>query len=269
MDMHPQIDNGIPVITGINASDARRPVKEFSEYKKGQKIYVRPGQEGARYVGQILVVTRNTEDRVYFLNETGKEMSLHKKFVESAEEREQELSLVNEMIQQFHIKPGDIFATPAEAHKVMTEVVGWDTATAFDPCGLPAEEMRNADGTLRDGLTIDWQDLYYCNPPFSQTERWLQKAARETNAGRSGVVLISAEFYFTPRKNVVFEDMARLCNVRMIRWNHNSNMTRKLEKNIKKKKLVLNILCMPLPRPTYPDNIGLNCYTIQVLPVLL
>jgi hypothetical protein len=52
MDMHPQIDNGIPVITGINASaDARRPVKEYSDYKKGQKIYVRPGQEGARYVG--------------------------------------------------------------------------------------------------------------------------------------------------------------------------------------------------------------------------
>ena len=69
-----------------------------------------------------------------------------------------------EALKQFDLRENDIFQTPQIAHQIMTEACGWDTAKAFDPCSLPQQIARNADGSLVDGRNIEWESPFYCNP---------------------------------------------------------------------------------------------------------
>ena len=42
----------------------------------------------------------------------------------------------------------------------------------FDPCPL------NSNPEI-DGLKIEWKNKTYCNPPYSQTTKWVLKAIEE------------------------------------------------------------------------------------------
>jgi phage N-6-adenine-methyltransferase len=52
----------------------------------------------------------------------------------------------------------------------------------LDPCGHSSKNTRANDTIVwpeRDGLREEWGPLVYCNPPFSNIELWVEKAARE------------------------------------------------------------------------------------------
>ena len=54
----------------------------------------------------------------------------------------------------------------------------------FDPCPVDPDY---------DGLTIDWKERNFCNPPFHETERWIRKLLLEREKGRRTVLLISCQ----------------------------------------------------------------------------
>ena len=43
-----------------------------------------------------------------------------------------------------------------------------------------------------DGLTTDWGSSTFCNPPYSQTGKWIAKASAEALKGNTVVMLINA-----------------------------------------------------------------------------
>jgi len=55
---------------------------------------------------------------------------------------------------------------------------GW-----FDPC--PYDDNPN-----EDGLSIDWKDKTYVNPPYSKPLPWIQKAIEENKKGKLIVMLL-------------------------------------------------------------------------------
>jgi len=58
---------------------------------------------------------------------------------------------------------------------------GW-----FDPCPFnPNPEV--------DGLTIDWKDKTYVNPPYSRPLPWVEKAIEENKKGKTIVMLLKVD----------------------------------------------------------------------------
>ncbi len=43
-----------------------------------------------------------------------------------------------------------------------------------------------------DGLTCEWDELNYCNPPFDVCQKWVKKAFLEWHKGKTTVLLIPA-----------------------------------------------------------------------------
>ena len=54
----------------------------------------------------------------------------------------------------------------------------------YDPCDLWDGELR------QDGLMSDWGEVTFCNPPYSEIAKWVEKAHREWQKGRTVVLLI-------------------------------------------------------------------------------
>lgn len=73
---------------------------------------------------------------------------------------------------------GDSYATPKWLFDVFE---GW-----FDPCPL------NVNPNF-DGLTIDWKDRTYVNPPYSKPHLWVDKAINEMKKGKLIVMLLRAD----------------------------------------------------------------------------
>ena len=65
----------------------------------------------------------------------------------------------------------------------------------FDPC-LSNYKKRtffdepDENETDINGLLIDWGTSTFCNPPYSEIERWVKKAYREAQKGKTIVLLI-------------------------------------------------------------------------------
>ncbi len=53
----------------------------------------------------------------------------------------------------------------------------------FDPCPL------NPNPTI-DGLTLDWKEYTFLNPPYSSPSKWIYKAIEENKKGKTIVILI-------------------------------------------------------------------------------
>jgi len=53
----------------------------------------------------------------------------------------------------------------------------------FDPCPL----NKNPDF---DGLTIEWKNKTYCNPPYSNPLPWIEKAINENKKNKTIVMLL-------------------------------------------------------------------------------
>jgi len=44
-----------------------------------------------------------------------------------------------------------------------------------------------------DGLTTDWMNRWFCNPPYSNIEDWIAQAGAQAAAGRTGVMLVRSD----------------------------------------------------------------------------
>jgi hypothetical protein len=53
----------------------------------------------------------------------------------------------------------------------------------FDPCPLNPDPQA-------DGLSIDWEDRTYVNPPYSKPLPWVRKALEENKKGKLIVMLL-------------------------------------------------------------------------------
>lgn len=76
----------------------------------------------------------------------------------------------------------DKWATPPEVYNPLNEEFHFN----FDPCPITWEEGD------ADGLTIPWGSSTFCNPPYSQVAKWIEKASIERSNGNLVVMLINA-----------------------------------------------------------------------------
>ena len=78
-------------------------------------------------------------------------------------------------LNKIQVKPSDNRATPKW---IMDMFEDW-----FDPCPLnPNPEI--------DGLTLEWPDKIFLNPPYSSPSKWIFKAIEENKKGKRVVILI-------------------------------------------------------------------------------
>lgn len=73
---------------------------------------------------------------------------------------------------------GDTYSTPSWIFDIFD---GW-----FDPCPLNKNPVF-------DGLTIDWGERTYVNPPYSEPLKWVEKAIQEKEKGKLIVMLLRAD----------------------------------------------------------------------------
>lgn len=76
----------------------------------------------------------------------------------------------------------DLFRTPDYVHSALGPF-------DLDPCAGEFTKIarRNLwDGRGEDGLSVDWGDFVWCNPPFSQKEAWIEKMKQWQN----GILLL-------------------------------------------------------------------------------
>lgn len=79
--------------------------------------------------------------------------------------------------QVFLSKETDDWATPKYIYEqAMREGM-------YDPCPLCS---------LIDGLTMDWGDKNFVNPPYSQLKRWIEKSIEQHKKGKKVLLLIPA-----------------------------------------------------------------------------
>lgn len=56
----------------------------------------------------------------------------------------------------------------------------------YDPCPIT---WKKGDP---DGLLVEWGTSTFCNPPYSNTAKWIEKAFDESKKGKTIVMLINA-----------------------------------------------------------------------------
>lgn len=76
----------------------------------------------------------------------------------------------------------DKWITPPEIKDPLYEEFG----LSFDPCPIDWKEGDT------DGLSIDWVDGTFVNPPYSNTAKWIKKASEEHKKNKTVVMLINA-----------------------------------------------------------------------------
>lgn len=80
-------------------------------------------------------------------------------------------------------KSTDKWQTPAKLLSELEEEFHFD----FDPCPIDWSPE-----THPDGLSIDWGESNFVNPPYSQTSKWIKKSYEQSREGRTCVMLINA-----------------------------------------------------------------------------
>jgi site-specific DNA-methyltransferase (adenine-specific) len=76
----------------------------------------------------------------------------------------------------------DKWMTPPEVYNPLNEEFKFD----YDPCPI---EWETGDA---DGLLTEWGTSTFCNPPYSETAKWIKKASDESKKGKLVVMLINA-----------------------------------------------------------------------------
>lgn len=61
----------------------------------------------------------------------------------------------------------------------------------FDPCKLGQHELIEKNPDKYDGLKIEWGDVNYVNPPYSEIKKWIEKAIQELKKGKKSVFLVT------------------------------------------------------------------------------
>jgi phage N-6-adenine-methyltransferase len=76
----------------------------------------------------------------------------------------------------------DKWGTPKDVYDKLNEEFKFD----FDPCPV---DWKDGDD---DGLTIEWGESNFVNPPYSQVSKWIEKGYKEWKKGKNVVMLINA-----------------------------------------------------------------------------
>ena len=76
----------------------------------------------------------------------------------------------------------DKWQTPPEVYDPLNDEFQFN----YDPCPI---DWKEGDA---DGLAADWGTRTFCNPPYSQTAKWIRKAHDEWRKGKTIVMLINA-----------------------------------------------------------------------------
>lgn len=75
----------------------------------------------------------------------------------------------------------DKWATPSEVYDPLHDEFVFN----YDPCPI---EWKEGDA---DGLLTEWGTSTFCNPPYSNTAKWIEKAYLEWKKGKTVVMLIN------------------------------------------------------------------------------
>jgi site-specific DNA-methyltransferase (adenine-specific) len=75
----------------------------------------------------------------------------------------------------------DKWGTPVDLYNKLNSEFEFN----FDPCPI------DWDGGV-SGLDIEWGTSTFCNPPYSSTAKWIEKAYIESQKGKNVVMLINA-----------------------------------------------------------------------------
>lgn len=62
----------------------------------------------------------------------------------------------------------------------------------FDPCPLNENFDRNDQNSM-NGLAGDWKNKTFVNPPYSRPREWVRKAVRESQKGKTIVLLLRVD----------------------------------------------------------------------------
>ena len=83
-----------------------------------------------------------------------------------------------------NLESSDNWATPKEFYSKLNSEFNFD----FDPCPLNLNEITPEN----DGLSIDWKQSNYINPPYSRElkEAFVKKAIQESKKGKLCVMLL-------------------------------------------------------------------------------
>jgi site-specific DNA-methyltransferase (adenine-specific) len=76
----------------------------------------------------------------------------------------------------------DKWATPKALYDAWNEEFKFN----YDPCPITWKEGD------ADGLDVEWGTSTFCNPPYSDTAKWIEKAHIEWKKGKQVVMLINA-----------------------------------------------------------------------------
>jgi site-specific DNA-methyltransferase (adenine-specific) len=76
----------------------------------------------------------------------------------------------------------DKWGTPKELYDKLNTEFKFN----HDPCPITWKEGDP------DGLTTEWGTSTFCNPPYSNTSKWIEKAYNESLKGKTVVMLINA-----------------------------------------------------------------------------
>jgi hypothetical protein len=68
----------------------------------------------------------------------------------------------------------------------------------LDPCGyrlngelvVPCANKTYTQQDSQDGLTLPWEGSVYCNPPFTQNQKWIQRCLNHHNTTGSDVIVL-------------------------------------------------------------------------------
>ncbi len=78
----------------------------------------------------------------------------------------------------------DVHLTPDRVWDMIRENFGYLEEEFFDPC--PVDPKFN-------GLELDWYELNYINPPYSDLPLWVDKAIKLTKKGCVSIMLLPAK----------------------------------------------------------------------------
>ena len=82
----------------------------------------------------------------------------------------------------------DIWATPNDFFNSLNAEFNF----TLDPCALPENaKCKKFYTPEQNGLNQDWSgEIVFCNPPYSEVSKWVEKAYKEAKRGAKTVMLI-------------------------------------------------------------------------------
>lgn len=93
--------------------------------------------------------------------------------------------------------------TPPELMEALQKEFNFD----FDPCPYPQPEGF-------DGLTLEWGQSNYVNPPFSGPTAWVRKAIEENKKGKTVVFVFPIDKWV----HLLLEAGAKVRNLKDVKW---------------------------------------------------